>query len=169
LTFSCYQRSPLLSEQMYCVLLSQSIDRAIKKQEFELITFVYMPEHVHMIVFPVTPEARVARLLFGIKRPFSTRAKQLMLQTDELMVRRLTIRERPGRSVFRFWQEGGGYDRNITNEDTLRRAVEYLHNNPVRRGLCKSPDRWKWSSWPYYFEPDRWPDPDLPEIHGFPG
>ena len=96
LTFSCYQGSPLLSEQMYCVLLSQSIDRAIKKQGFELIAFVYMPEHVHMIVLPATLEARVARLLFGIKRPFSTRAKQLMLQTDELMVRRLTIRERPG-------------------------------------------------------------------------
>ena len=167
LTFSCYQRLPLLKDPRRCMLLSEAVDRAITNHGFELIAFVYMPEHVHLIVFPIEPDARIARLLFAIKRPFSTRVKELMLRTDEPIVHRLTIRERPGKTVFRFWQEGGGYDRNVKSVDTLQKTIEYVHNNPVRRGLCDSPDEWKWSSWAYYFDPKHWPQPGLPTVHGF--
>ena len=75
LTFSCYHRLPLLTSPTCCLLLSQAVDRAVTKQGFELIAFVYMPEHVHLIVFPVAMTATVARLLFAIKRPVSTRIK----------------------------------------------------------------------------------------------
>ena len=169
LTFSCYQRLPLLTSPTCCALLSEAIDRAVAKQGFELIAFVYMPEHVHLIVFPVATAATVARLLFAIKRPVSTRIRQHLLDTDVQLVKRLTIRERPGKTAFRFWQEGGGYDRNIASIKTLRTAIDYVHHNPVRRGLCDSPGDWKWSSWRYYFEPELWPDADLPTVHGFPG
>ena len=169
LTFSCYRRLPLLTSPTCSMLLSQAIDRAVDKQGFQLIAFVYMPEHVHLIVLPVVPTAAIARLLFAIKRPVSTRIKRHLLDTNADLVRRLTIRERPGKRTFRFWQEGGGYDRNITSIKTLHAAINYLHHNPVRRGLCDSPGDWKWSSWRYYFEPEQWPDPELPGVHGFDG
>ena len=38
-----------------------------------------------------------------------------------------------GEVHYRFWQRGGGYDRNITDPATLRVMIEYIHNNPVRR------------------------------------
>lgn len=79
----------------------------------------------------------------------------------------LTIRERPGKRTFRFWQEGGGYDRNIASNRVLRTAIDDVHRNPVRRGLCHSPGDWKWSSWAYYFGEQRWPNEDLPTVHGF--
>jgi len=62
----------------------------------------------------------------------------------------LTIRDRPGHTSFRFWQEGPGYDRNIRKDDTLRAAIDYIHRNPVRRGLVGGPSDWKWSSWHAY-------------------
>jgi len=37
---------------------------------------------------------------------------------------------------------------------TARQAEEklnYLHNNPMKRGLVKEPGDWPWSSWRYYF------------------
>ncbi len=169
LTFSCYQRKRLLSDQQLCTLLSHSIDRAVERQGFELVAFVYMPEHVHLIVFPTNSEAEVSRLLFAIKRPFSTRVKQLLTRDASPLLTDLTIRERPARTTFRFWQEGGGYDRNIASIKTLRTAIEYVHNNPVRRTLCDSPGQWKWSSWRYYFDPQRRADSDLPTVHGFSG
>ena len=169
LTFSCYRGLQLLNSATCCTLLSQAIQRGITKQGFELIAFVYMPEHVHLIVYPVVPSATVARLLFAIKRPVSTRIKQHLLENDAQLVQKLTIRERPGKRTFRFWQEGAGYDRNIVSIKTLRAAIDYVHNNPVRRGLCDSPGDWKWSSWRYYFAPERWPDRDLPDVHGFDG
>jgi putative transposase len=51
-----------------------------------------------------------------------------------------------GKSAHRFWQRGGGYDRNITEPETVWAEIAYIHSNPVRRGLCERPEEWYWSS-----------------------
>ena len=51
-----------------------------------------------------------------------------------------------GEKSFRFWQRGGGYDRNIFSADEAHEKIQYIHANPVRAGLVESPDKWKWSS-----------------------
>jgi putative transposase len=43
----------------------------------------------------------------------------------------------------RFWQPGGGYDRNITTTEILRAMIEYLHAKPVRRGLVAKAEDWE--------------------------
>jgi len=47
---------------------------------------------------------------------------------------------------YHFWQDGGGYDRNIRNAKALRDIFTYIHNNPVKRGLVSRQEDWKWSS-----------------------
>jgi putative transposase len=37
------------------------------------------------------------------------------------------------------------YDRNITDAGTLLTMIEYIHNNPVRRGLVSQATDWPWS------------------------
>ena len=149
-------------------MLSRRLDAAVAGHGFQLVAFVFMPEHVHVDVFPVGPEATVAGLLAAIKRPHSFRVKKLLEARAAPLLHELTIVERPGKQSFRFWQEGGGYDRNITSLPVLLASVDYLHANPVRRGLCAEPGQWKWSSWNHYHRPDLPPDPDLPTVHGFP-
>jgi len=63
-----------------------------------------------------------------------------------------------------FWLPGGGYDRNIETSTALLRMIDYIHMNPVRRGLIETPSEWKWSSAAWYlngtptpFEIDRVP------------
>jgi hypothetical protein len=56
----------------------------------------------------------------------------------------------PGEEEFRFWQAGGGYDRNIEKHATLFQMIEYIHLNPVRRGLVKAATDWPWSSASWY-------------------
>jgi putative transposase len=166
LTFSCFHRLPLLNHAFVCQLLSESIDRALVQQGFWLIAFVYMPEHVHLLVFPATPTARIERLLFAIKRPFSYHVKQYLRQHDLPLLRQLNVQERPGKTVFRFWQEGPGYDRNLTSREALLSVIEYIHNNPIRRGLSVTPGQWKWSSWRYYHQPSGLHELELPTVHG---
>jgi putative transposase len=166
LTFSCYQRRPLLVEDGRKVILSEAIDRAVSHHGFRLVAFVYMPEHVHLVVFPHSADARVEQLLYAIKRPTSFRVKQQLEAAGSDLVHTLRVLERPGKMAFRFWQEGPGYDRNITDPDALREAVDYIHSNPVRRGLVETPDGWRWSSWRWYHE--RTHDAALPTAHGWP-
>jgi putative transposase len=60
-----------------------------------------------------------------------------------------TRREGP-RLRRRFWQPGGGYDRNITSAEALRAMIDSLHANPVRRGLVARAEDWEWSSARWY-------------------
>jgi len=43
------------------------------------------------------------------------------------------------------WQ-GRFFDRALRTVKEYHKKVEYIHWNPVRRGLVKRPEEWKWSS-----------------------
>ena len=55
-------------------------------------------------------------------------------------------RRRGKREERLFWQSGGGYDRNIKEPTTLMSMIQYVHLNPVRRGLVERAVDWEWSS-----------------------
>jgi putative transposase len=169
LTFSCYLRQPLLTRDAWRTLLSRGIAAATEKLGFDLLAFVYMPEHVHLLVCPRSATAAVERFLYAVKRPFSFRVKRDLMAASDPLLNKLTVIERPGKQAFRFWQEGAGFDRNLTEPEAVLAVIDYMHANPVKRGLCESPDQWPWSSWGHYHAPDRAPPAGLPLVCRFSG
>lgn len=165
LTFSCYRRYPFLKAERTCGWLAWSIGRARALRDLDLWAYVFMPEHVHLIIRPRRPGARIASILKIIKQPVGRRAFRHLEAHASHWVPRLT-RERNGRIERLFWQPGGGYDRNIVEPGTLASALIYVHLNPVRRGLVDRASDWRWSSAGWYEgEPknDLRPDPIPPE------
>ncbi len=49
----------------------------------------------------------------------------------------------------RFWQKRF-YDFNVYSAKKKREKLEYMHANPVKRGLVKNPGAWMWSSFLFY-------------------
>jgi len=84
------------------------------------------------------------------------------------LLTKLTVRQRPGVETFRYWQEGPGYDRNLTRARAVLSSVDYIHENPIRRGLCVAAVRWRWSSARHYAAEQPPEDPLLPTVHGLP-
>jgi len=168
LTFACYQNLPLLSCDQRKMMLSDCINRATVRHGYKLIAFVYMPDHIHLLVNPARSDSHIEELLYAIKRPFSFRIKRLLHLDGHPLLDRLMVRERPGKVCFRFWQEGPGYDRNLYSPKAVAASIEYFHLNPVVAGLCEHPGQWRWSSWKYYAHPEAPTDPDLPRIDGLP-
>ncbi len=169
LTFSCYKRQPLLANNTWREQLAHCIDVAGEEFETRLVAFVFMPEHVHLLVMSAGNEASIDKYLARVKQPFSKWVKQRLVEVNSSLVRRLTVQERPGKSCFRFWQEGPGYDRNMTTPAVIEAAIEYLHMNPVRRGMVPRAVDWKWSSASWYLlEPPGQQIEGLPVIHGLP-
>src|SRR5262249_36637078 len=74
----------------------------------------------------------------------------------------LTVRERPGKHCFRFWQEGAGFDRNLFSPAAIAASINYIHLNPVKRGLCERAIDFKWSSARFHLQGII--DPDLPKL-----
>lgn len=46
---------------------------------------------------------------------------------------------------FRFWQAGGGFDRNLWNAKAIHSSIDYIEANPVRAGRVAAPEEWQWS------------------------
>ena len=129
LTFSCAGRLPLLENEAACRLLVAALAAARAGQEFDIWAYVFMPEHVHLLLWPRRRDYSISTILHAIKRPMSYRAKAQGLY----------------RGVS-FWLPGGGFDRNIDNARAIYEEIDYMHANPVRRGLCERPTDWKYSS-----------------------
>jgi len=165
LTFSCFERRPLLTNDTWRDNLSRAIDTAGEQQGFLLHAFVFMPEHVHLLVTPVSPTSDVSKYLAQIKRPFSAEIEELLTQRKSGLLKQLTVEERPGKTSFRYWQEGPGFDRNITDEASIAVAIDYIHANPVKRGMAVRAVDWRWSSARFYLsEPSGRQFPELPFV-----
>ena len=166
LTFSCYRRRPLLTNDDWREKLCRAVDRAFERWAFRLVAFVLMPEHVHFLVEPTVMPVKIDNLLSAIKQPYSVRIKRILEAARSPLLQKLTVQERPGKTAFRYWQEGPGYDRNLSTETAVLAAIDYIHNNPVRRHLVERATDWKWSSARWYASDRQVIDPVLPTIHG---
>ena len=54
------------------------------------------------------------------------------------------------RKTYRFWQDGGGYDRNIFTREAAVNSAQYIHMNPVKDKIVKHPREYNWSSYNDY-------------------
>lgn len=146
LTFSCYRRWPLLSKDRSRQWLIDAIDGSRNKFDFDVWAYVIMPEHVHLLIWPRQPEYSLPTILAAIKRPVSRLAKEHLTATrNSEWLEKLTV-HRGQRDVFRFWQQGGGFDENLWNDRPIENVIDYIHANPVRRGLVQRSTDWFWSS-----------------------
>jgi len=146
LTFSCYQGHPFLAKEQTRRWLVDSISAARSKHEFDLWAYVFMPNHVHLIICPRREQYSISAILQTIKQPVARRTIQYLKTGNPEGLRFLATGQQTRR--YEFWQKGGGYDRNITSVQVLIEAVHYIHNNPVRKGLVEAPDQWHYSSSP---------------------
>jgi putative transposase len=145
LTFTCFQRIDFLQTDCYSQWLADAIDAARVRLNFQLWAYVFMPEHVHLIVWPRLPLYNVSEILKAIKEPVARKAVRHMSKNAPEALERITVK-RGLRIERRFWQAGGGFDRNVNEPAILWAMIEYIHANPVRRGLVNQANVWKWSS-----------------------
>jgi putative transposase len=103
-----------------------------QKYKFIVIGYVVMPEHIHLLI----GEPDVERLSVAIG----------------VLKQRVSKRCREGRDLRHpaFWTTRY-YDFNVYSQKKKQEKLGYIHLNPVRRGLVKSPEEWKWSSARYYY------------------
>ncbi len=103
-----------------------------------------MPEHVHFLLYPKEETYSISDILKSIKQSSSRQVTDYLKANKPESLKYLETGQ--AERKYRFWQKGGGYDRNYFTPDEIRKQVEYIHNNPVRRGLVERPEDWKWSS-----------------------
>ncbi len=141
ITFSTYRRLPLLHNPAIMDLFSSSLSESRLRHGVRLYAWVVMPEHVHLLLMPAAgPWSQFATAL---KTQIS---KDVLGRWRDLRAPVLSQLRVPDSDRHRFWQHGGGFDRNVRSSEEFSKHVRYIHRNPVERGLVDTPEAWKWSS-----------------------
>ena len=96
-------------------------------ERYDLQAWIVMPNHVHVIVWPYAGHT-LSGILHSWKSYTSSEANKLL--------------HRQGQSL---WQSES-FDHSIRDDDERARLVTYVEHNPVKAGLCRGPQDWKWSS-----------------------
>ena len=146
LTFSCFRRQPFLTRPRTCEWMLEAVEATCSNHEVELWAYVIMPEHIHILLYPTRPDYSVSRILSSLKQPVSKRAIRYVQACAPSFLDRMIDEQPSGRRSLRFWQRGGGYDRNLWSPRHIWETIDYIHGNPVRRELCESETDWTWSS-----------------------
>lgn len=123
-TFSTHRRLPLLTSDIWRARLARTLEAAGAVCRFELVAFVFMHEHLHLLTYPRDEEPAFGRYLARIKQPLSRQIKETLVTKNSRLLAQLTVQERPGKTCFRFWQEGAEYDRNLFSKEAIRNAIE---------------------------------------------
>ena len=146
LTFSSYKRQRFLSREQSCLWTIEAIRRATIKHRFHLWAYVLMPEHVHLLICPIEHSYSTSAFLKSVKKSVANRAVGFVRLNAPAFLDRMADRQPNGSVAYRFWQRARGYDRNLWKPRYVSEMIDYIHLNPVRRGLCQRPEDWAWSS-----------------------
>ena len=150
LTFSCFGRQPFLRSERACRWFLEALEAARRKHPLDLWAYILMPEHVHLVLQP-HPGTKISPILKACKLPVTNRTLLWVRANRPEFLKRMADPRGNGKVSHRFWQRGGGYDRNLRNDRELYEKINYIHRNPVSRGLVERPEDWPWSSYRSFF------------------
>ncbi len=113
-------RVPVLAGSSASAVIA-SLRRAAEALQFELLAFVVMPDHVHLLVCGRTDESNLVA--------FVQRFKQL----TGFAYKRLT--------GGRLWQPSF-HDHVLRRDEDVRTVARYIAENPLRAGLVRGDEVW---------------------------
>src|SRR5579885_2820292 len=151
LTFSCYRRLPLLKSARARDIFVRELAGVRAEMRFRLIGYVMMPEHVHLLISEPpgkTPSTVLHRLKLRVAKRLRRKRRRPAAEQMELLFLKSVQAPRS------FWQ-ARFYDFNVYSEGKKKEKLNYMHANPVKRGLVDHPKDWAWSSWRFYFSEEK--------------
>jgi putative transposase len=127
-----------LSEPCVANIVRENLYNHVGERYF-LWAYVLMPNHVHILLTPhlssemqIDKNSRLKRgalssILHNLRGNTAYKANRLLGRTGK------------------FWQDEA-YDHLVRDNDELQRIISYIENNPIKAGLVKKPEEWKFSS-----------------------
>jgi REP element-mobilizing transposase RayT len=110
----------------------------------ELLAYVILENHVHFIAVSDDLSKEVGDFKSFTARKLINLLKQVGAKTilDQLAFRK--AKHKADRE-FQLWQEGS-HPQQITSDEMMWQKIEYIHNNPVKRGFVDEAVHWRYSS-----------------------
>jgi len=115
---------------------------------YDLICYTIMPNHIHLVILPkLKSYNEFLKVHLSKKKTEETFYFVTKIMQD---IKKYSAKESNKilRCSGKFWQSES-YDHVIRNKKELTETIKYVLDNPVKAGLCKRREDWKWS----YYNP----------------
>ena len=138
----------LLKPEKYKTIIIESLQYLVKEKRVILYGYVIMDNHIHLIWKPTKLYSLKHTQLSFMKFTAQKIKRDLELNHQKVLKEFLvTLKDRD----YQFWQRNplcvDLYDNTI-----ITQKLQYIHNNPVKAGLCKNAIDYKFSSAKFYNE-----------------
>lgn len=151
-TFSVVDWLPVFINEDTCKIITDSLNFCHQKKSLRVNADLIMPTHLHAIVFDTEFDSERLKRTLDDFRKFTGRTsveycgKHMPASFIE------TFKEHAGEDrQHRFWQ-GTQHPVGIHSEKFWKQKMDYLHMNPCRKGLVRSPEDWRFSSAAFWMD-----------------
>ena len=149
-TYSIVEWLPVFISESACKIVADSLNFCHQRKNLRIDAFVIMPTHMHAIVFDASfDNDRLQKSLADFRkstgRSLSDFCAGHMPQCFHETLRASSTADRERR----FWQPSR-HPEGLQMEKFWRQKLDYLHENPVRKGLVARAAYWRYSSAAYY-------------------
>lgn len=147
MTFGCSGKRKLLNTVRSRQIVISVLGSLADADKVKVSGFVIMPDHVHALVWYLDDSGH-SRVMQTWKRLSSHYLIKYYKEVTPHIIPHLKT-TRNGREITTVWKRRF-YDLNLHSIEQASEKLEYIHENPARKGLVDKPEQYLWSSAPWY-------------------
>lgn len=142
-TITCLDWQPILKEDRFKDIITESLNFLTNAQRVVIYGFVIMSNHFHLI-WQMMGDHRKE----DVQRDFLKYTGQQLLKNENSELQKELLVQTSDRK-YQVW-ERNSLGVSLWSQEVLIQKLDYIHNNPVKAGLCKHSEEYKYSSAAFY-------------------
>ncbi len=158
-TFTVVDWLPIFTRPEPIEIVNNSLQFCHANRQLRIHSYVIMPNHIHLIISDENYDnERLGKTLVDFRKFTGHKlADYIDANLSESLAQSIRANQLTDR-IRQIWKSGWHAEA-LSTEKFLTQKVNYIHENPVRKGLVKLPEHWPHSSAGYWINGD---EPEIP-------
>jgi REP element-mobilizing transposase RayT len=135
---------PIFSQPEFVQIILESWKHLQTQRNVKIFAYVILENHLHWIASGEDLSKHVGNFKSFTARRIIDRMHERRFETLLGELKYYKLRHKIDQA-FQLWQEGS-HPEQIQNDEMMWQKIEYIHNNPLRRGYVDDPTHWRYSS-----------------------
>ena len=161
-TFTVIDWLPVFINPEPTQIIVDSLRYCIREKGLRINAYVIMPNHLHLIVFDSKFDNECLRHTLVDFRKFTGRKLADYIENNLSESFAVVIRDKELSDRERQVWQPGWHAEGLICENFWKQKMDYIHENPVRKGYVRLPEQWRYSSAGYWVNGEEGDIPVLP-------